>query len=117
MDISQERSDNYYDDEDDEDELLDEDGLAPAASALVSKDDFRQRTIGPLLSAASARVQNKMDDKAIFYLKKKLYFKERKSHTKPKKIVNLCEHEVLTPAKRFCVKIIGLHQIWFGFVT
>ena len=76
MDISQERSDNYYDDEDDEDELLDEDGLAPAASALVSKDDFRQRTIGPLLSAASARVQNKMDAKAIFYLKKNFILKK-----------------------------------------
>jgi len=39
VDISQERIDDFYEDE--EDELEDEDGLMPSASALVSKDDFR----------------------------------------------------------------------------
>ena len=43
MDISQERADDFYEDEEDEEDLEDEDGLVPSASALVSKDDFRQR--------------------------------------------------------------------------
>ncbi len=42
MDISQERMDDFYED-DLKDDLEDEDGLVPSASALVSKDDFRQR--------------------------------------------------------------------------
>jgi hypothetical protein len=42
VDISQERMDDFYED-DLEDDLEDEDGLVPSASALVSKDDFRQR--------------------------------------------------------------------------
>jgi hypothetical protein len=42
VDISQERMDDFYED-DLEDNLEDEDGLVPSASALVSKDDFRQR--------------------------------------------------------------------------
>jgi hypothetical protein len=41
-DISQERSDDFYEDYE-EGHLQDEDALTPSASALVSKDDFRQR--------------------------------------------------------------------------
>ncbi len=44
VDISQERMDDFYED-DLEDDLEDEDGLVPSASALVSKDDFRQRWV------------------------------------------------------------------------